>query len=171
MNEQPENVEALRARAERGDAQAQYRIGVLYSDGRGVPMDEAEATAWISMAAELGYPDAQFCMGVKYEHGIGVPQDFVRAVVWYCRAAEHGDTDAYFQLGKMYAFGRGVPQDLVEAFMWMYLATCHAQDIRDKRRYLRGRGIVEDCLTRAEIAGARKLARVWTATLDRQRFE
>ena len=95
MNEHPGNVAALRARAERGNAQAQYRIGVLYSDGRGVPQDEAEATAWISMAAESGYPDAQCCMGVKCEHGIGVPRDFVRAVAWYCRAAEHGDTDAY----------------------------------------------------------------------------
>ena len=168
MNEHPGNVAALRARAERGNAQAQYRMGVLYSDGRGVPQDEAEATALISMAAESGHPDAQCCMGVKCEHGFGVPRNFVRAVAWYCRAAEHGDTDAYYQLGMMYALGRGVPQDLVEAYMWTYQATCHAQDTRDRGRCRRGKAAVANCLTRAEMAAARKLAGVWTAALDRR---
>ena len=36
----------LRARAESGDASAQYRLGLSYNLGSGVPQDDAEAVAW-----------------------------------------------------------------------------------------------------------------------------
>jgi len=77
----------LRARADRGEADAQYELGVMYSDGRGVAQDEDQATAWYRKAAAQGHSDAQFCLGVKYQNGLGLPKDDVQAVLWYCRAA------------------------------------------------------------------------------------
>jgi TPR repeat protein len=163
-NTQTDEIAELRARAEQGDAEAQYNIGVMYSDGRGVPQDETQATAWFRKAAEQGHTDAQFCLGVMYENGLGVPRDNAQAVVWYCRAAEHGDADALFELGVMYAFGQGVPQNFVEAFMWMHLATCRATGREDKKRYMHGRTAVANWLTRAQMTEARKLA--FAATED-----
>jgi len=41
----------IRARAERGDADAQLLLGVLYAEGRGVPQDYVQAHVWYNLAA------------------------------------------------------------------------------------------------------------------------
>ena len=43
---QTPEIDALRARAEQGDADAQHNLGVMYATGRGVPQDDAEAVRW-----------------------------------------------------------------------------------------------------------------------------
>jgi len=48
-------IDALRARAEQGDAPAQFALGVMYAEGRGVPQDDAEAVRWYGLAAEQGH--------------------------------------------------------------------------------------------------------------------
>ena len=40
---QGDTLEALRTRANAGDADAQYNLGVMYRTGRGVPQDDVEA--------------------------------------------------------------------------------------------------------------------------------
>ena len=52
----PAGVTELRARAELGVAGAQFNLGVMYAEGRGVPQDDAEAARWYRLAAEQGYP-------------------------------------------------------------------------------------------------------------------
>ena len=48
---QTPEIDALRARAELGDAPAQNDLGVMYADGRGVPQDDAEAARSYRLAA------------------------------------------------------------------------------------------------------------------------
>ena len=167
-NTQADEVAELRARAEQGDADAQYDIGVMYSDGKNVPQDEAQTIVWFRKAAEQGHVDAQFCLGVMYEHGLGVPPDNAQAVVWYCRAVEHRYADALFALGGMYAFGRGVPQDEVEAYAWMSLADVWATS-QEKKRYAKHRTALAKCMTPAQVAKARKQARVWAEAFEQLR--
>jgi TPR repeat protein len=45
---------ALRAKAERGNALAQYNLGLVYVQGRLTPADPAEAFAWLTLASESG---------------------------------------------------------------------------------------------------------------------
>lgn len=40
--------------AQQGDHRAQFYLGTLYSAGKGVPQNEAEAIKWYQMAAEQG---------------------------------------------------------------------------------------------------------------------
>ena len=40
--------------AEKGNAPAQYNLGVMYGNGRGVPKDEAEAYKWWLLAGAAG---------------------------------------------------------------------------------------------------------------------
>jgi hypothetical protein len=46
----PEN-DALRVRAEEGNAEAQYDLGVMYDNGEGVPQDDVQAHMWTNLAA------------------------------------------------------------------------------------------------------------------------
>ncbi len=47
------NVEALKAAANGGDADAAYKLGDIYLHGRGVPKNFVESEAWHKKAAEL----------------------------------------------------------------------------------------------------------------------
>ena len=47
---QTPEIDTLRARAEQGDAAAQYSLGYLYDYGYGVPQDDAEAVRWYRYA-------------------------------------------------------------------------------------------------------------------------
>lgn len=50
---------SLKIRAEQGDAEAQYLLGMAYTHGKGVPKDYAEALKWISCADSQGHPQAR----------------------------------------------------------------------------------------------------------------
>jgi len=50
----PPEFTALRAKAESGNAVAQYNIGLAYLQGRDIPTDLAEAYVWLSLATENG---------------------------------------------------------------------------------------------------------------------
>jgi hypothetical protein len=49
---------SLRDRAENGDPKAQYRLGLSYRDGRGVPRDPISAYVWLNLSSIFGQTDA-----------------------------------------------------------------------------------------------------------------
>ena len=53
--------------AEQGDRVAQYNLGYLYDQGRGVPQDYKEANKWYRLAAEQGYASAHLNLGNMYD--------------------------------------------------------------------------------------------------------
>ena len=115
----PDNFfEALKAKAEKGDAKAQSSLGVCYYNGIGMETNAVKAVKWQRKAAEQGLADAQYALGHYYENGEGVEKDFAEAAKWYRKAAEQGFVEAQFCLGACYAFGKGVTQDAVEAVKW-----------------------------------------------------
>ena len=83
-----EAVKLLRLSAERGNTLAQYNLGVMYTQGLGVPQDDNKAVKWYRLAAEQGHAEAQLIVGVMYSNGQGVPQDFKESVKWYSLSAE-----------------------------------------------------------------------------------
>ncbi len=61
---QTPEIDAARARADQGVADAQSNLGVMYDNGEGVPQDHAEAVRWYRLAADQGLALAQFSLGV-----------------------------------------------------------------------------------------------------------
>lgn len=55
--------------ARQGNADAQSRLGDMYSIGDGVPQDTVEAVRWYRMAAEQGDAMAQIKLGFMYDGG------------------------------------------------------------------------------------------------------
>jgi uncharacterized protein len=78
------DVTLLRAQANGGDAEAQYRIGMMNFGPQG---DWHEAAYWLKKAAEQGHARAQLWLGTMYEWGHGVEEDKAEAAQWYLRAA------------------------------------------------------------------------------------
>ena len=109
--------------AQRGHADAQHLLGLMYYMGRGVPRDYRQAMLWHRRAAEQGKADAQYVVGAMYYTGNAVPQDQQQAVAWFRKAAEQGHAEAQHALALMYRYHvAGVPQDKVIAYMLWNLA-------------------------------------------------
>lgn len=83
-------ISDLRSKAEQGDAEAQYNLGMLYYEGHGVRQDYATARHWWERAASQGNAWAQHRLGVLYQKGRGVPQDDATAREWFEKAAAQG---------------------------------------------------------------------------------
>ena len=109
--------------AERGDAEAQFRLGYLYQLGEGVSVDDVEAARWLRLAAEQGHADAQHGLGLLYATGSGVPLDRVAVERWYRAAAEQGHTLSLMGLGNRYK-----NRDKVEALKWYTIAAALGDD-------------------------------------------
>ena len=76
--------------AETGDATAQFMLGTLYAEGKGVANDFSEARNWFRKAADQGHADAQYSLGVIYSGGFVEPLDLAEGYVWFCLAAKSG---------------------------------------------------------------------------------
>lgn len=159
------NAEAVKwfhRAAVQGFIDAQANLGAMYIDGRGVAQNYAEALRWLRPAADKGDREAQSCLGNMYSQGNGVQPSIAEAMKWYRRAADQGLTVAQFNVGFGYASGQGVSQDEVTAHMWFNLSA--AQGSRDAAT---NRDIIEQIMTPAQIAEAKKLAREWRPKPER----
>ena len=110
----PYTVNDLRLAAERGNAEAQVKLGSCYLFGIDVPEDKVEGLKWVLQAADQGDGEALFNLGCYYSFGIGVIQDEAQAVKLFCQAAERGNVNAQYCLGVRYRQGFGVARDEVE---------------------------------------------------------
>jgi TPR repeat protein len=109
-------VRHFRVASDAGYAPAQLVLGYLYSRGRGVPLDDAEAVRLFRLAADQGNASAQASLGSMYETGHGVKQDDSEAVRLFRLSAGQGSAQGRANLGIMFMSGRGgLPKDSIEA--------------------------------------------------------
>jgi len=73
--------------AGQGDAQAQFFLGTMYDDGKGVVQDYQQAVKWFTKAAEQGDAQAQSKLAIAYLLGQGVAQDPIVAYILLSLAA------------------------------------------------------------------------------------
>lgn len=119
----PTAVRLLEPLAQRGDAAAQLRLGLLYYHGHGVRESDATALQWFERAARQGLAQAQFHLGNMYAYGlVDLPPDTDAhrlAAQWYFEAARSGHAEAQYSLGILFLTGTGVQQDAGEARQWI----------------------------------------------------
>jgi murein DD-endopeptidase MepM/ murein hydrolase activator NlpD len=108
--------------AEAGDAEAQFRLGLLFDLGQGVRKDLATAYMWYRRAAEAGLAQAQFNVAVMQDSGLVGPRNTVEAARWYRKAAVQGHHRAQYNLAQLYASGDGVPSNIAKAKAWYRVA-------------------------------------------------
>ncbi len=102
-----------------GDTEAQFVLGLLHSDGAGVPLSHEKAFYWYHQAAQRGHIDAQYNLAHMYLNGTGVEKNLDRTVYWWRKAAEAGHLRAQYNLGFAYFRGIGVKQDYQQSLVWI----------------------------------------------------
>lgn len=142
-----DRIKMLKAWAEKGDADAQCKLGDKYYYGVGVSINHLEAFRLYSLSAEQGNMQAQFYLGVMFEHGWGVKQDYKEAFNWYIKSAMQGDEMSQNNLGHLYDYGLGLPVDYDEAMRWFRMAAGKGDSgaqYNIGRMYYWGRGVSAD---------------------------
>jgi uncharacterized protein len=81
-----------------GDPDAQYNLGRLYLDGRGVPKDATQAARWFGLAAEKDHCSAEALLGAMLFKGQDVARQAARGLAWLtvakdCVAKERARAD------------------------------------------------------------------------------
>lgn len=149
--------------AEKGNAMAQYSLGAMFAEGKGVPRDDKVAFTWFKRAAEQGDPNAQYNLGASYAQGLGVARNDAEAAKWFKRAAEQGMAYAQLNLGLLYAAGSGVPQDSVESMTWLQLALFALPPGAARSDVAKAMQDVSEKMTSEQREEARERARAWKA--------
>lgn len=104
-SQQPKNpsLGQLLAKAQKGDSEAEYQLGLLYE--RGSPeaaKDSAKAIQWFRVLADKGDRRGDNALGVAYLHGYGVTEDDTTGFEWFYKAAVKGYPAAQFNLAGIY---------------------------------------------------------------------
>lgn len=121
--EQGLDIAHLQVLAERGDADAQFRLGTLYEHGQGVKEDNQAALDWLHRAAEQGHVAAQSSLGALYSFDLeDLPANYTLARTWLLRAAEQGNARAQYNLGVLYRDALGAERDTPVALKWFQRA-------------------------------------------------
>nr|CRH07431.1 conserved protein of unknown function. Containing TPR repeat, SEL1 subfamily domain [Candidatus Magnetococcus massalia] len=115
--------EKVRKIARQGDPQAQYMLGLMLVEGKGVPQDSEGAYHWFRAAADQGHAPAQYNLGTMYLIGEGVLQDHQSAFRWFQDAALQGYGPAQYNLALMYIKRPEGMKEPAEAFKWFKTAS------------------------------------------------
>ncbi len=145
--------------AEQGNVYAQYSLGQIYREGKGVTQDYKTAVKWYKLSAEQGDAPAQYNLGQMYRRGDGVLQNYKTAVKWYKLSAKQGNASAQINLGLAYALGKGVIQDNIYAHMWTNVGAANIGTSIGSETAIENRDLIAKKMTSADISTAQKLAR------------
>lgn len=107
---------AMMALAKKGDAEAQYHVGMMYNNGIGTPQDRKQAFEWFQKSAASNDPLGAYKLGCYYDgQGAGIIEsDADLALKYKLVAAEAGYSLAQHDVGNLYD-RRGKPE---EALKW-----------------------------------------------------
>ncbi len=142
-----------RKSAERGHAEAAFRIGLAYHEGRGVAKNAASAAAWWQKAVERGNAEAVPYLAFAYHEGRGIAVNDAKALELWQKAAPRGDARSAYELGNAYAEGRLIARNDAAAVKWWRQAAeaeIHGAMFRLGQAYQYGRGVAASLPTAVE---------------------
>ncbi|MCX6553467.1 MAG: tetratricopeptide repeat protein [Candidatus Aminicenantes bacterium] len=87
-------MQELSTLAERGDADAQLHLGLMYRDGQGVLPNPREAEKWLQRSAEQENVTARIALASLYADRQGLIRDDVKALMWFNFAVVQGSNEA-----------------------------------------------------------------------------
>ena len=102
----------LITKADAGDKDAQFKVGLAYDSGNGAPSSKDKAKNYYRMAAQQGHSEAQNSLGSIFQ----AEKNYVEAKSWYELAVAQNHPMATNSLGQLHDLGLGVPQDRNKGF-------------------------------------------------------
>lgn len=105
--------------AQKGNAEAEFKVGEMYETGFGVKKDINEAKTWITKSAHQGNESAKFKLLYWDVEKNGLTKDNKAEAEALKIKANEGNPQAQYYVGKMYANGVGVKKNSDKAISWL----------------------------------------------------
>jgi len=105
-------------RAYEGDRDAQFKVGVLFTNDQFDEPDYQQAVYWYKQAALQGHVLAQYNLGHQYLAGLGIDRSERQAMEWWLKAAQSGHALAQFNVGRGYYLGIGLAENHKKSRQW-----------------------------------------------------
>jgi uncharacterized protein len=112
----------MRVAAQAGNTDAQYALGTLYKEGRGVPQDKQEAVRLFGLASIGDNTEAKVEYAIALYNGDGVQRNQQAAVTLFHQAALKNNPIAQDRLAHILAAGVAAPADPVAATKWWLIS-------------------------------------------------
>ena len=104
--------------ADKGNSEAQKKLGDMYVYGQGVPKNNIKALEWYEKSAMQGNTEVLGLIGNLWFEGIDGKIDFSVALDYYLKASEKDDAFSQYRVGYIYYNGLDTPEDHSKAFHW-----------------------------------------------------
>ena len=101
-----------------GDRDAQFKVGVLFTNDQFQTADFEQSAYWYKQAARQGHSLAQYNLGHLYLTGNGAKRSEKEAMKWWLKAAEQDHPLAQFNVGRAYYLGIGLDEDHAQSRYW-----------------------------------------------------
>jgi TPR repeat protein len=111
------------------DFGAQYKLGISYEAGAGVPQDTVQAKVWIERAANQGLAKAQYALASIYLTGHALDDDRV-ALKWFQIATDQGISQAQTHFGWEDDLVEKMPTDVKIEIVRNYLLAAQQGDAK-----------------------------------------
>jgi len=108
--------------AKRGNAESQYKLGLMYETGSGTSRSIALATSWYKKAAHQHYKPATNRLTYLEIKKSGFTPSHEKWLKNLKTEARFNDGEALFLLGQIYAEGTGVNKDLTRSLKYLHKA-------------------------------------------------
>lgn len=140
-----DSFNAMVALANKGNAEAQYHVGMMFNNGIGTERDTKQAFEWFQKAAASNDPLGAYKLGCYYDgQGAGVvATDRNEALKYKLVAAKAGYALAQFDVALLY----GQQENSEEAVKWLKMAgdQGHPKSLYNlSGSYFQGKGVPKD---------------------------
>lgn len=105
--------------AQKGNVEAQFKVGEMYETGFGTKKDMAQARIWIEKANAKGHETAGFKLLYWDLEKNGITKDNKAAVASLKAKANEGNPQAQYYVGKMTAYGVGTKKNTKKGLDWL----------------------------------------------------
>lgn len=96
-----ESESAVAHHAAKGDAEAQFDIGIMYYTGTNLPQDTDKAIEFLTKAAEQGHMEAELALGCIFTDDSSY-LNLDSSISWLEKASLQGSVHAQFRLSQIY---------------------------------------------------------------------
>lgn len=137
------DAEICKVLADSGNRSAQYRLGRMYRDGRGVPKDVDKAKTCLENAVERGHNGSKLDL-VELLYTSGTDDELKKAYEVCLELASKGNKDAQFRLSRMYLHGKGTAKNEDESIRWLEEAAKNGHNGARKELNARNRSATQE---------------------------
>ena len=116
------SIDYFKSAANYGHVEAQYYLGIIYSEDKIVKRNIDEAIKYFSLASAQNHPEAQYRLGMIYYNGNYVQRNIEKAIYNLLMAADRNHSESQYQLGMIYYENQNLEDSIYKSIHYLLLS-------------------------------------------------